>query len=139
MRRLITLHIGRGLALYRPALRLSSFFSWVWSGGRTVHLDLPGAQGVALQLEGLHPVDAAALARSLRERGLERPELATNDAATINAIADLCSEGELRIVSYGWGRPVEWDLDQMMAFHMARAASSSLTPAAMLLKLGLWP
>lgn len=140
MRRLITLHIGRGLGLYRPALRLLDLLAWL--SGRVMtpaRIDLPDAPAVPLHVDGLHPLDAAALARELHARGFERPSVATNDASTINAIADACGEGELRIVSYGWGPPRTWDIDEMMAFHAARAAGSALAPAAMLVKMGLWP
>ena len=140
MRRLITLHIGRGLGLCRPVLRVSAFLSWV-SGVDCLSpafIDLPISGRVPLQLEGLHPVDADALAQRLRARGLEHPSLATNDASTINAIAAACAEGELRIVSHAMGACRVWDIDEMMAFHSARAAGSAVSPAAMLVKLGLW-
>lgn len=138
-RRLITLHIGRGLCLYRPRWRLASVLDFVLFHGRgPVHLvDLPGAPRVALQIEGLHPLDADALARSLVARG--QAQIATNDATIINAVALACAEGELRVVAHAWGDPTPWDVDQMMAFYAARSQGASLTPAAMLLKLGLWP
>lgn len=142
MRKLITLHIGRGLALYRPAIRFSAFLSWV-SGidmlqpGR---IDLPGHPRVPFQGEGLHPLDAEGVAAHLHAGAtLPGVHLATNCATTINAVALACREGELRVVSYAFGTATPWDVDQMMAFWAAREQGSAMSPAAMLLKLGCWP
>lgn len=143
MRKLITLHIGRGLALYRPAIRFSAFLSWVsgldmLSPGR---IDLPGHKAVPYQTEGLHPLDAEGVAAVLhsRARVTGGVHIATNCATTINAIACACREGELRVVSYAFGTATQWDIDQVMAFWAARGEGSTMTPAAMLLKLGCWP
>lgn len=141
MRRLITLHIGRGLEQYRPSIRIGAFMSWLIGSDMLspAHVDLPARHRVPLQLAALHPVDADALAARLHADGFAHPHIATNCAATINAIALACGEGELAIVSYGWAPPTHWDVDQMMAFWAARAEGSTLSPAAMLLKLGCWP
>ena len=141
MRRLITMHIGRGLEIYPTVPQ--------WLLPTRLLIGLLGAIGIDLprgrtdmQRWGLHPEDAkprVAQLLQLAESQGRQASLASNDASTINALCEALSEGELRVVSHSAdGTVKQWDVDQMMAFWQARAEGSEMTPAAMLIKLGVW-
>lgn len=141
MRRLITLHIGRGLELYPRVPTISPAMQWLLKLLGLEGVDLPSGRAAILRW-GLHPADAAQQVAHLLASPItlgHGPNIATNDASTINALCEALSEGELRVVSHSAdGTVKQWDVDQMMAFWQARAERSEMTPAAMLIKLGVW-
>lgn len=142
MRRLITLHIGRGLERYPAVPQWTKLERLLFGLAGAIGIDLPAGR-IDFQRWGLHPEDARGrvvqLLASAETQG-RQAALATNDASTINALVDALGEGELRVVSHDVDGNVRmWDVDQMMAFWAARAEGSEMTAAAMFIKLGLWP
>lgn len=143
MRRLITLHIGRGLENYPMVPQWSSLTRLLFGLLGAMGIDLPAGR-TDFQRWGLHPEDAKGrvvrLLDAARAQGRWQVNIATNDASTINALVAELKESELRVVSHDVdGTVKQWDVDQMMAFWQAREHGSEMTPACMLLKLGLWP
>lgn len=144
MRRLITLHIGRGLERYEqtPLDRLGARVCAALLGWLGAYLIQLPAGRIDMQRWGLHPGEAQArVTRYLEnvDKNERLGRLATNDASTINALVEALSEGELRVVSHAAdGTVKQWDVDQMMAFWLAREQGSEMPPAAMLIKLGVW-
>lgn len=143
MRRLITLHIGRGLENYPRVPQYSALTRLLFALLGAEGIDIPTGR-TEMQRWGLHPEDARSrvvqLLNAARVQGQWQVSIATNDASTINALVGALEEGELRVVSHDVdGTAKQWDLDQMMAFWQAREHGSEMTPACMLLKLGLWP
>jgi hypothetical protein len=143
MRRLITLHIGRGLEAYPMVPQWTAITRLLFGLLGAMGIDLPAGR-TDFQRWGLHPEDARGrviqLLQAAATQGRWQASIATNDASTINALVEALTEGELRVVSHAADGTVrQWDVDQMMAFWAAREQGSEMTPAAMLIKLGVWP